>query len=233
MTLRADATACVADILAERAAGDGDAAKIEQALHLGHQRAQAAGVKKILHQIFAGRRDVGDHRHLARNGVEAGHVQRHAGAARHGNDVDDGVGRAAERHVDADGVVERRRVEDLLRRQIFPHHLDDAAAGIAAHAWMIGVDRGDRGGAGQAKSRSPRRSPSWWRRCPSPCRCRTTGRCRLRSRSIRSRRSCRRVFRPSISIRPSPSRASRRANCRAASARPAHRLPAAPWRSRP
>ena len=49
----------------------------------------------------------------------------------------------------ADGVVERGGVEDFIRRQVFPHHVDDAAAGGGAHARMIGVGRRDRGGAGQ------------------------------------------------------------------------------------
>ena len=142
------------DIVADRAAGDGQAGQIEQVAHFRHQRAQAAGIEKILHQIFAGRRDVGDHRHLSRDLVEPRHVERNAGAARHGDDVDDGIGRAAERHVHADGVVEGGGIEDFIRRQVVPHHVDDAAAGGGAHARMIGVGRRDRGGAGQ---REPQR----------------------------------------------------------------------------
>ena len=81
--------------------------------------------------------------------VETLHVQGDTGAARHGDDVDDGIGRTAERHVHADGVVERGGVENFIRRQVVPHHVDDAAAGGGAHARMIGVRRRDRGRAGQ------------------------------------------------------------------------------------
>ena len=140
------------DVLAERAAVDGDAGQIEQIAQLAHQRAQAAGIVEILHQIFARRRDIGDHRHLPRDRVEPRHVERDAGAARHGDEVDDGVGRAAERHVHADGIVERGRRENLRRRQILPHHVDDAAAGGGAHARMIGIDRRDRRGARQREA---------------------------------------------------------------------------------
>jgi hypothetical protein len=78
-----------------------------------------------------------------RNLVETLHVESDAGAPRHGDDVDDGVGRAAERHVHADGVVKRGRREDFLRRQMLPHHIDDAATGGRAHARVIGVGRRD------------------------------------------------------------------------------------------
>ena len=79
-----------------------------------HQRAQAAGIEEILHQVFARRPDIGEHRHLARDLVEALHVERDAGAARHRDHVDDGVGRAAHRHVHLDGVVERGRRENAV-----------------------------------------------------------------------------------------------------------------------
>ena len=51
--------------------------------------------------------------------------------------------------MDADGIVEGGRRQDLFRRLILPHHVDGAAAGGGAHARMIGVRRRDRRGAGQ------------------------------------------------------------------------------------
>jgi hypothetical protein len=33
---------------------------------------------------------------------------------------------------------------DLLRRQVFPHHLDDAAAAFRGHADVTGIGGGDR-----------------------------------------------------------------------------------------
>ena len=44
--------------------------------------------------------------------------------------------------------------ENLLRRQIVPHHVDDAAAARRAHARMIGIRRRDRRGAGQRQPES-------------------------------------------------------------------------------
>ena len=137
------------DIVADGAPAHGDAGQIEQIAHLPHQRPQAAGIEEVLHQIFSGRRDIGDHRHLSRDRVEARHVEREADAARHGDDMDDGVGRAAKRHMDADGVIEGGRRQNLFRRLILPHHVDGAAAGGGAHARMIGVRRRDRRRAGQ------------------------------------------------------------------------------------
>ena len=137
------------DVLADGLAGDGEAGEIELLAQVLHQRAQAAGVEEILHQVFARRPHIGEHRNLARELVELFHVDRNAGAARHRHHMDDGVGRAAHRHVHLDGVVEGGRRQDLVGRQILPHHVDDAAAGDAAHARMIGVGGRDRGRAGQ------------------------------------------------------------------------------------
>ena len=144
----------IGERVAERLSRHGDGGQIEQIFHLPHQCAQAAGIEEVFHQIFARRRDIGDHRHLPRNRVERRHVERNAGAARHGDDVNDRIGRAAERHVHANGIVEGRRRQDFLRRQIFPHHLDGAAAGGGAHARMIGVRRRDRR---RARQREPER----------------------------------------------------------------------------
>ncbi len=140
------------NVLCNRLAGHRDAAEIELVFQFDHQRAQAAGIEEILHQEFAGRAHIGEHRHLARQLVEALHVERQAGAARHRHHVDDGIGRAAHRHVHADGVVEGGRRQDALRRQILPHHVDDAAAGGGAHARMRGIGGGDRGRARQRQA---------------------------------------------------------------------------------
>ena len=142
------------DVVANAFSGHGQARQIERALQLAHQRAQAAGVEEILHQEFSGRPHIGEHRNLARDLVETLHVELEAGAARHRHHVNDGIGRAAHRHVDTDGIVEGRRRQDFLRRQVFPDHLDNAAAGGGAHARMCRVGRGNRGSARQRKPQS-------------------------------------------------------------------------------
>ena len=56
--------------------------------------------------------------------------------------MDDGVGRAAHRHVHLDGVVEGGRRQDAIEPEIVPDHFDDAAAGDAAHARMVRIAAG-------------------------------------------------------------------------------------------
>ncbi|MCY1231622.1 hypothetical protein D9M72_440770 [compost metagenome] len=115
-----------------------------------HQRRQAARVEKVLHQIFvAAGPDVGDHRHAPAGGIEVFKADVMAGAPRHGDNMDDRVGGTAHRHGDGDGVLVRLARLDALRRQVFPHHVDDAAAGLGTHADVIGIGGRDRGRAGQ------------------------------------------------------------------------------------
>ena len=191
-----------------------------------HQARQAAGIEEILHQIFvAGRPHIGDHRHLAAGLLEIVEPDVLAGAARLRDQMDDRIGRAAHRHRHRDRVLERLAGLDLLRRQILPHHLDDAAAAFRGHADVAGIGGRESRTRPAASCRSIRRSRSWSRRCPWSCRCRSCGRCRPRRRPSPCRRSCRRAARPSISRRPSPSPASCPSSCRAASGRPADRSP--------
>ncbi len=140
------------DVLAERLPGHRHAGEIELVGERVHQRAQTTGIEEILHQELAGGAQVGDHRYLAREGVEIIGRQRHAGAAGHGDEMDDGVGRAAHRHVHLDRVVERRGRQDPVRGQILPHHVDDAAAGDTAHARVSRIRRGNRGSARQGET---------------------------------------------------------------------------------
>ncbi len=44
--------------------------------------------------------------------------------------VDDGIGGAADRHVNGDGIFKGFAGEDVARLEIFPNHLDNAAAAI-------------------------------------------------------------------------------------------------------
>ena len=145
-------------------------------------------------------------------------------------EMDDRVGRSAERHRRRDRVLERRGRQDVARPQVLPHHLDDAAAGgrrPCADAPNRPPESTRRPAASGPAHRPPPPSST---PCPSSCRCRTSGRCRLPSRATRTRRACRRAARPSTSRRRCPSRGSARASCRAASARPGRRSPAG-WRS--
>ena len=77
--------------------------------NLGHQRAQSAGVVEIFHQIFAGGTNVGEHRNVTRDFIEARKRQIEAETAGDRDEMNDGVGRAADGHVDGDGVADRLR----------------------------------------------------------------------------------------------------------------------------
>ncbi len=67
-----------------------------------------------------------------------------------GVDVDRRVGRAADRRIDDDRVLQRLPRDDVGGLQILPHHLDDALAGLIGDLAALAMRRGDRGAAGQA-----------------------------------------------------------------------------------
>ncbi len=62
-----------------------------------------------------------------------------ARAPRHGDQVNDGVGGAAHGHGAGNAVLEMRTREHAGGREVFPHHLHDAAAALGAHADVVGV----------------------------------------------------------------------------------------------
>ena len=125
------------------------AIEMQQIPDLRHQRAQPAGVVEIFHEELAGGPDVGQHGNVPRDLIEEGQRQIEAAAPRQRDQMNDGVGRAADGHVDGDGVSEGRRREDIGGLQILPDHLDDAPAAIHGHADVIGIRRGNRRRAGQ------------------------------------------------------------------------------------
>ena len=76
--------------------------------------------------------------------------QRHADMAGDGVDVDRGVGRATDRGVHHDRVLEGFARQDVGRLQVLPHHLDGADAGLVGDLAALAVGRGNGGAAGQA-----------------------------------------------------------------------------------
>src|SRR4030095_12598632 len=118
-------------VLAQRPAGDGQRIEMQVALDLVQETGQAAGIEEILHQVFvAARADVGDYRNLAAGGLEVVEPDVLAGATGQSDQVDDGIGRAADGHGHGDGVEEGLAAQDLRRRQVLPHHVDDAPAAL-------------------------------------------------------------------------------------------------------
>ena len=86
-----------------------------------------------------------------------------------GVDVDRRVGRAPDRAIDDDRVLERFARQDVRRLEILPHHFDDSLAGPDRRSDPArgGAQGSRRNLAGS--SRAPRRASSWSRPCPSCC----------------------------------------------------------------
>ena len=104
-----------------------------------------------------------------------------------GEQMHDRVGRAADRAVDHDRVLERLPGEDLRHPQILVHHLDDAPAGHAReHAGGANRRRESRRwSAGRCPA--PRPSTPSSTPCPSSCSGRPSATCTTRPRPCRHR----------------------------------------------
>ena len=123
---------------------------MQEILQLRQQRSQAAGVVEILHQVAVpGRSHIGEERHLRGKVVEALERELDAGATRHRDQMDDGIGGATHRKERHQRIVERLRIQDIARLEVFPHHVDDALAGERRHLGVVGVRRRNGGRAGQ------------------------------------------------------------------------------------
>ncbi|QTK82429.1 Hypothetical protein AT6N2_L1701 [Agrobacterium tumefaciens] len=138
---------CTLEVFAHAAACHGQHGTVETTFQLLHQRSETASVKEVLHQIVLARRaDIGDEWRNAAKFVQFVQRHRHTGAARHGDEVDDGIGGAAGGHRNDGGVAESCRRQDLVWCQVFRHHLDNAAAAGGGHALMFGIDGRNGGG---------------------------------------------------------------------------------------
>ena len=119
------------------------------------QRSQTSGVVEIFHQIFfSGGPDIGEHWRPARDLVEAFEAKRDAGATRHRDEMNNGIGRTRQRMDHGDCIVESLARQNVRRLEILPHHLDDAPSAHGCHARVIGVRRRNRG---RARQRQPQR----------------------------------------------------------------------------
>jgi len=122
----------IADVFAQRLAGHGPAVEIQQARQLGdflQNGGDAARAIHVLHVIRRRRRDLADVRATLGNAVDALQIVRHAGLARDRQRMQHGVRAAAHRHVEHEGVVERRARDHIARLEILADHLNDPSAG--------------------------------------------------------------------------------------------------------
>ena len=116
---------------------------------LGDHRRQSAGPEIFLAEIEARRLHVDEQRQVVADLLPIVAVELDADVLRDGIDVDRRVGRAADRRVRHDDVLERLAGHDVGRLQILPHHVDDALAGLVRHLSALAVGRRDRGRARQ------------------------------------------------------------------------------------
>ncbi len=131
------------ELLAEGLAGNGHAVEVEQVLDLAQNDLKPAGLVEVVHVAAARRLDVDEHRGLVAHLVEGVEVDLDAQASRDGGEVDDAVGRSADGHQHAKGVLDGFRGDDLVRSQAFQGHRDGTAAGRFGVAHAVGVDGRD------------------------------------------------------------------------------------------
>ena len=106
------------EVLGHRPAGDREGVAVhepgvEQQLH---DDRDAADLVDVVHDVAAERLEVAEVRHLRADPGEVVEGQVDVGLAGDREQVQHGVGRAAERHHDGDGVLERRLGHDLRAR---------------------------------------------------------------------------------------------------------------------
>src|SRR5581483_1694048 len=112
------------------------------------------GIVELLHQEASGRHQVDDGRHAAADPVPVVEVDRHADAAGERQQVDDGVGRAADGGIDPDRVLEVLPGQDLRHDEVLMDHVDDPPAGKLGEHHAAGIDRRDRGIAASESRKS-------------------------------------------------------------------------------
>lgn len=100
------------DVFAEGLAGDGRDLGVEQVAHAVEEGGKAASEEELFHEVLAGGSEVGKQWNAAGDGIEMIERELDAEAAGHGDEVDDGVGGAAEGHIDCDGVFEGAVIDD-------------------------------------------------------------------------------------------------------------------------
>ena len=158
-------------VLAQGPARHRERGGVEPLLQPLHQRQQAAGVEEVLHQVVLARRPhVGEERRDAAQRVEVVEGEIHVRPARHGDQVDHGVGGAARGHGDDRGCCARR-----------PASRSGPASGPPTPSPRRAARRPRTCAGGPSRARGSRRRraasgpwrrrpPSWWRRCPWSCR---------------------------------------------------------------
>ena len=132
------------DDVAQGRAGDRFGIEIDEIAELRHQLRHAAGMMEVLHVMFARRLQVDQHRHLAAELVEGFEIDAMLGAVGNRGQMDEAVGRAADRLQHHLRIPERRRGQEFARPRPLRlrHRGGDLAAGFR-RAKTFGMRRGD------------------------------------------------------------------------------------------
>ena len=142
---------CALDVLAQRLAGNGGHIQIQQAL-LGqlclHGGDAACGVQ-VRHVGGAGRCQMAQVRGLGADLIEQLQVDGHTGLISDGQQVQHGVGGAAQRHIAGKSVADGALVDDLACGDALAHHFHDGHTGVLCQLQTLGVDGRNGAVAGQ------------------------------------------------------------------------------------
>ena len=119
-------------VLADRPAGAGDEREVEEVAlgELLHDGRNAARHVKLLDMVRACRSEVADVRHLAGELVERLELERNACFVRDREQMQDRVGRAADRHLAGQCVAECSRGQNIARLDVLLDQLHDLHAGV-------------------------------------------------------------------------------------------------------
>ena len=148
-------------VLAHRAARDGDLVGVQEALvgQHGHDHGDAADAVDVQHVVRAVGLGVGQVGHPGRHLVEVLELQVDLGLGGDGQQVQHGVGGAAEGHDHGDGVLERPLGDDVAGPDALAEQVEHGHAGGVGVVVAAAVDRrgGRRAGQGQAEGLTDRR----------------------------------------------------------------------------
>ena len=135
------------DVLAEGLAGDGGDIEVQQTL-LGqlclHGRDAAGGVE-VGHVGGACGGQMAEVRGLGAYLIEKLQIDRHTGLVGDGQQVQNGIGGAAQRHIAGQRIADGALVDDLAGGDTLLHHIHDGHTGVFCQLQPLGVDGGDAG----------------------------------------------------------------------------------------
>ena len=139
------------DVLAEGLAGDGGDIQVQQALlgQLGLHGGDAACGVQIRHVGGTGRGQMAQVGGLGADLIEQLQVDGHTGLISDGQQVQHGVGGAAQRHIAGQSVADGALVDDLACGDALLDHIHDGHTGVLCQLQTLGVDGRNGAVAGQ------------------------------------------------------------------------------------